>query len=345
MRFCAKAHGSVSNLFPYGVAGTETVDYNHHKADQRKQEGKIDCGKSADGSHVDDCRLKRRQNRSAENRHDQSGGAEFGIVAKTFQRDSVDGREHQRHACGNRHQTVHSEHILEYDCSRGEESARDRQNHQQFARIQIPQQERADEAAQAEDYHGVDVVSLRKHLGGLLVHSHAGKQTGAVLDDEGPAHNLRSDVEELCKNPFPVPANGENPFQSRNKVDIVRLIVVRRIFLEQDQEKERQDHDPDQQIRADQDGKIGIFDGFEFRIGKRLALGGVQRTHPRLNEVHGDIHPEKRSHRIERLRQIQTTGRGLFRSHRKDVGIRACLQKGESACQDEIRKKERIVIA
>ena len=43
----------------------------------------------------------------------------------------------------------------------------------------------------------------------------------AVLDDESPAHDLGTDIEELCHNPLPIVGNGENTFKGGAEINTV----------------------------------------------------------------------------------------------------------------------------
>ena len=107
----------------------------------------------------------------------------------------------------------------------------------------------------------------------------------------------------------------------------MRLVGAGRHLHEPDQQKQRDDDQPDQQIGTDQHRQIRIADPGEFRIGQRGAPGRIERGEPGLDELHCDIHAEQGADRIERLRKIQPLRRRLFAPHRQDIRIRAGFEK------------------
>ena len=123
----------------------------------------------------------------------------------------------------------------------------------------------------------------------------------------------------------------------------MRLVVVGGHPGEPDHQKEREDHQPDQKIGADQHREVGILHRLKLCIAEQSALGGVKRIHLCLNELHGNEHPQQGPHRIEGLSEIQPTGRGLLRPHREDVGVGAGLQKRQPAGQNEVGEQKGIV--
>ena len=89
-----------------------SVDYDYHETYERQEKGQVHGRHAAYTAQVYDARLHRRQHRAAKDGHYQSCSPEFGILAQTFQSNSVYCREHQGHAGGNSHQAVHSPDIL-----------------------------------------------------------------------------------------------------------------------------------------------------------------------------------------------------------------------------------------
>ena len=174
---------------------TITINGNHHEANQRKNERYVHGRHAEASTHIDDACLHRRQYRTTEDSHNQAGSTKLCIVAHTLQGDTIDGREHQRHTCRYGYQAVHTHSVLEEDDTASEDTSSHRQDSQQHACIQVTQDEGTDEAATAENHHGYDVVCLRQDFGITFRHSFRHEDTGTVLDNEGPAHDLCTYIE------------------------------------------------------------------------------------------------------------------------------------------------------
>ena len=78
---------------------TPAVKGDDQEAEEREEEGEVDCGHGADKAHVDDAGLERWHDGAAEDGHDEAGGADLRIfTADAFKGDAIDSREHERHA-------------------------------------------------------------------------------------------------------------------------------------------------------------------------------------------------------------------------------------------------------
>ena len=84
----------------------------------------------------------------------------------------------------------------------------------------------ADETTAAEDDHGCNVVLLAKYFCAFLIHAGAHEVTGTILDDESPAHDLCSYVEELGNDSLSVVLTFEDSLDGRYEVDAGILIAV-----------------------------------------------------------------------------------------------------------------------
>ena len=110
--------------------------------------------------HVDDGCLQRWQDTSTQNCHDETGCTKLSIIAKTPQGYTIDGREHQRHASADCYQAVETPDIMKGNDANREATASYRQYHQQLTGIEEAEDEGADEARAAEQYHRYDVELL-----------------------------------------------------------------------------------------------------------------------------------------------------------------------------------------
>ena len=75
------------------------VEGDDKEAEEREEEGEVDCRHGAEKAHVDDAGLERWHDGAAEDGHDEAGGANLRIfTADALKGDAVDSREHERHA-------------------------------------------------------------------------------------------------------------------------------------------------------------------------------------------------------------------------------------------------------
>lgn len=164
VKVCHIGFKNLTNMTHFGIASVfgaaEAVDDNHEEADQRKDEAEVYGGEVSNSAAVDDACLNRGKHRTAEDRHDQTGGAELGVIAETLQCDTVDGREHQRHTCRYTHEAIDAHTVLEDDYSRGQCCGGNGEDRQKTTGVHITQQIGADEARAAEYQHRYDVVTL-----------------------------------------------------------------------------------------------------------------------------------------------------------------------------------------
>lgn len=220
-----------------------------------------------------------------------------------------------------------------------------RQYHQQLSCVEEAEDEGADEAGTAEQYHRYDVELLRGYLGINLCHAFLHQDAGAILDDEGPAHNLCAHIEELGEYAFTIVRHAEDAAKGRHEVDLVVFLAVLRHLGKQDDEEDGEDDQTDNQVWIDQYRKVVFLDCLKLAIREIGAPRRIKRVEFGLDEVHRHIHTEQRTHRVERLRQVQSACSRLFGSHRQNVRVARCLQKGESAGKDEVGEEEWIIFA
>ena len=76
------------------MSATQSIKQDHEEADERNNEGE------SDGAAVNDQALKRRNDGAAENSHNQAGGTNFRIRSHLLERQTINGRKHERHESG-----------------------------------------------------------------------------------------------------------------------------------------------------------------------------------------------------------------------------------------------------
>lgn len=293
----------------------------HHKAHKRQDERHVDSRHSEERTLVDYGSLKRRQDTSAEDGHDESGSTELCIVAESGEGDAVDGREHERHTGTDTYEAVESVDVLEHYHSARQHTAGNGENHQQLARVEIAKEEGADEAREAEDAHRHDVVLLRHHFGLLLGHALGHEDARAVLYDECPAHYLHADIEELGDDTLTVMGQTEDVAQGREEVDVVVLVAVLGHLHEEDDKEHGENDKADYQIRTDKHREVILLYRLKLVGGETAARCRVERTELRLDEVHCHVHSKQRTHRVERLGKVEPPRGRLLRTHGENVGI------------------------
>ena len=70
------------------------------------------------------------------------------------------------------------------------------------------------------------IVLLRQNFRSLFTHPLRGKQTGTVLNDKCPTHDLCTHIEKLSNHPFTIMMNGKDTLQRRQKIDGMRLVSI-----------------------------------------------------------------------------------------------------------------------
>ena len=81
------------------ACAADAVDDYDEETDEREDERDIDGGEVSDSTAVYDACLNRGEDRAAEDGHDKAGSTKLGIIAQTVEGNTVDCREHERHAC------------------------------------------------------------------------------------------------------------------------------------------------------------------------------------------------------------------------------------------------------
>src|SRR4051812_25609548 len=189
--------------FPPGAQIEQRVGRHERQADRRNDE------RGGRAHRVHQPALDERQQRAAQDGHDEAGSAELRVLAEPLQGDAVDGREHQRQRRRDAHDGDEAEHVLG-------EHARERE----------PDADRAHDCQEQSRPH--DAEQVGHHEAGDQEQDQAGLQVPAglvggdaddvarVLDRERPCADLGGDVEELRGHPVAVvagwpPAGGSPP--------------------------------------------------------------------------------------------------------------------------------------
>ena len=74
---------------------TPAVEGDDQEAEEREEEGEVDCRHGADKAYVDNAGLERWHDGAAEDGHDEAGGTDLRIcTADALKGDAVDSREH-----------------------------------------------------------------------------------------------------------------------------------------------------------------------------------------------------------------------------------------------------------
>ena len=209
----------------------ETVNPDDYETQGRKDERDVHRRHAEEGVLVDDHGLERRQDRAAEDGHDEAGGAELGVLAEPLEGDAVDGREHQGHAGGNGDEAVQAGDSLEEDDPKGERKAGESEAVEHLPGLEVFHEVSADKPAAAEEDHCGDVVLLREDFRIDFTHAALHEDPRSILDDEGPAHDLYAHIEELCQHALTVAGDADEPLQ-RGAHRLGALLVHRRHLLQ-----------------------------------------------------------------------------------------------------------------
>ncbi len=321
------------------------VEHYDHEAYEREYEREVHGGETCYGSAVDDAGLDGRQYRSAEDGHDEAGGSEFGIVTESLESYTVDGGEHDGHAGRYTHEAVQTHASVHEDDAGCECHATCGEDGKEASGIDVAEQIGEDETVAAEYGHGYDVVLLRQHFGAFFIHPFVHEHACAILDDECPAHDLSSYVEELGYDTLAVTAQREYALEALEEMHVVGVIAVGRHPHEPDHKEHYQHHKTYEQVGGDEHHEVGIAHSLKLGIAQRGAGLGLKRIELGLDKLHSHPHAGERAYGVECLGEIQSAHRGAFRSHGEDIGITARLEKRETAGEDEVGYEERIVTA
>ena len=328
------------------LVGPVAIDGDDDEAEQRQDERQVGGGERAEHrALVDDHGLQRGQHRTAEDGHDESGGAELGIVAQSVERNAVDGGEHERHAAADAHQAVEACTVLQQDDAQREHHGHHAKDGQQLGRLDVFHEPCGHEARADEQHHGIDVELLRQHLGILLAHALGHEHAGAILDDERPAHDLRSHIEELGNDALAVILQREDAAQRGQEVNVAVAVAVLWHLGEKDDEEHGHDDQSNDEVGRDEHAQVLLLHGLKLRVAQQGTLVAAHGVQPRLDEVHGHEHADDAAAGVEALRQVQPSGGALLRSHGQHVGVARGFQERQAAGHDEIGQEETAVDA
>ena len=182
---------------------------------------------------------------------------------------------------------MHENHTT-YECT-----ACNGEHHKQLTGVDIAKEERADEARAAEDDHRDDVVLLRHHFGCLLRHALSHEDWRAVLDDEGPAHDLYADVEELRYDTLSVVGQREDAAQRGHEVDVMVLVAVVRHLLDEDEHEHGEDNDADGKVWSNQNTQVALLHRCKLCVVELGTCCRIERIELRLYEVHSHEHAQQ----------------------------------------------------
>ena len=74
------------------------------------------------------------------------------------------------------------------------------------------------------------------------------QDAGTILDDEGPAHNLRTHIEKLGEYAFTIVWHAKDAAQGRHEVNLVAFLAVLWHIGEQDDEEDGEHNQTDNQV-------------------------------------------------------------------------------------------------
>ena len=127
------------------------------------------------------------------------------------------------------------------------------------------------------------------------------------------------------------------------KIHFVTLVAILRHLLEEDDEEHDDDDESNQQIWGDEHAEVAFLHGIELSRTEQSTLLGAGWVEASLDEVHGDIHANDTSARIEALCEIESARGSFFRTHRKNIRIATRFEERQSAGHDEIGNEETAV--
>jgi hypothetical protein len=177
----------------------------------------------------------------------------------------------------------------------------------------------------------------------MLAHALCHEHPRAVLYDERPACNLRSNIEELRYHALTVVLDlgqfAEGGFQA-----LVRAFVtVLRHICEPYQQQQNYYDGAYVYIRLYQNVEVVVFDNVKLCLRKSMPLCRVHRTHACLHVLHGYEHAGERSYRVERLGEVEALCGGLFAAHAVNIRVATGFEKRQSARHYEVGQQEREV--
>ena len=184
---------------------------------------------------------------------------------------------------------------------------------------------------------------LREHFCFLFAHAFRHEDARAILNDEGPAHDLCSHIEELSNHTFAVAAQTKNALDGWEEVDVVALVGILRHLFEKDDEEHDDDDDADEQVRGDEYAEVAILHGIEFGRAKQGALLGAGRVEASLYEIHGNEHADDTAAWVEALGKVESSSGGFFRTHRENIRVATGFEERQSAGHDEVSNEEATV--
>ena len=123
-----------------------SVDGDHDEADERQNERNVHGWHAEELAAVDYRSLERRQNATAEDGHDESGCTELGVIAESCQCNTVNRGEHQRHTGAYSNEAIEAHSVLQEYHTDCQSTASDGEKHQQSSRIDVAEEEGADES-------------------------------------------------------------------------------------------------------------------------------------------------------------------------------------------------------
>ena len=287
--------------------------------------------------------LQRRHQRTTHDRHHQEGGAEVGILrVHILQRNTIDAGEHDTHKKTDGHQRIQAPHTLDADSTERADAGTDAEDGQQLTCVHPLHTIRAQESSCQVQRHGADI----KHLSLGLVDT----QVVGILYDEGPYHDLCGHITHLCKHTLTVDiVVPEIPERRTHAIGLSRSLLFLTLRLRHlgngNHRQHNEHHQSDGHIRVAYHGQVvqtdvcllGLTQQGEDNLSSLIAL---VRQQFRQHDKRGDSHTTERSHRIEGLRHVQPSGRGLLVAQREDKRISRCLQEGQTKGQDIQRDTE-----
>ena len=158
--------------------------------------------------------------------------------------------------------------------------------------------------------HGNDVVALAQNLCVLLCHGSGSvdaeksadgvfkgsviafchQQACAILDDECPAHDLCTDIAELCQHALTVMVSVPQAPHGRAEIDVVALVTVLRHLDTGEDNEHADDNKSYGEVWPDEDGEVAVTQCCELLIGECGTLCRGQRAETVLYECHCHKH-------------------------------------------------------
>ena len=296
--------------------------------------------------HINNQSLNRWQQRTTQDRHNQSRRTNLSIRTHILECQTIDSWEHQTHANGHSHQAVNAHTTTNKYYHHAEYNRCSSKQGQHRSRTEVFHQGCTYEARTAEQSHCHDIQPLTQDFCRLFIHAFPHEHMCSILNDECPAGNLCSDIEELGNHTITISFVGKQTLEgwTKRQRHPPCFFLLDRNLGQENQHKHNRQQNANGCIGFHHHRQVRCLQGLKRGIVQQCTFSCRKRIHPCLDEIHRHEHTTQRPHGIERLCQVQSSCRRFRFSHRQNKRVGTRFQETQSASQDEISHQERIII-